>query len=369
MSDINKQAISTRSIPADVVRVVALLMIIALHTILNFTVRPDFFATKVWFIFEPFVVFSKAGIPLFFMLSGFLVIHKNRNIKDNLYKTFRRIIVPLCFFSIINIIIAYFKFDFTSSASSDFWQSQLVRVTNFPSSWLWFLVVLAFLYLLNPVWQLILTNDKNKKIAIYILTLTFIFSIFATFIKFPSLKNEILYNNFTGWLGYVFLYLYGGVLRANWINIKNNWLNKYLVIIGFFMVVTGDFYTSYAKINNIDFIWSGYFFDYLSLPNILLSVGLFNILMMSKYSILEKSNAGIRINKFLKWLAGLSFGIYLIHSYVVSFFTDVIKFDFDHLQINVYLYNFLNYFLVLSISMVITYLISKIPKLRAVIGG
>lgn len=369
MHHLNKQVDNPRSISADVVRVVALLMIIALHTILNFTVRPDFFATKAWFFLEPFVVFSKAGIPLFFMLSGYLVISKNRAIKENLYKTFRRIILPLCFFSVINIIIAYFKHDFSTSTMLDFWQGQLIRITNFPSSWLWFLVVLAFLYLLNPVWQLILSDDKNKKIALYFLVLTFLFSILATFIKFPSMKNEILYNNFTGWLGYVFLYFYGGILRVGWLNPVKYRQNIIFIISGFTTVAIGDFYTSYAKINNIDFIWSGYFFDYLSLPNILLSVGLFNILIVSNYLVLKKSNAGKRLNSFIIWLAGLSFGIYLIHSYVVSFFTDVIKFDFDHLQINVYLYNFLNYFLVLSISMVITYLISKIPKLRAVIGG
>lgn len=367
MHNIKNQAAVQRSMSADVVRVTALLMIVALHTILNFTVRPDFFATKVWFLFEPLVVLSKAGIPLFFMLSGYLVINKNRTIKDNLYKTIKRILIPLCFFTIINIIIASFKFDYAGSDLAAFWQGQLIRVTNFPSSWLWFLVVLAFLYLLNPVWQLIFTNEKNKKIAIYILVLTFLFSIFATFIKFPSLKNETLYNNFTGWLGYVFFYLYGGVIRNNWFNIKyrNNIL---LIIIGFVMVAVGDFYTSYAKINNIEFIWSGYFFDYLSLPNVLLSLGLFNILIMSDYSALNSNILGKRLYATITWLAGLSFGIYLIHSYVVSFFTDVIAFDFDHLGINVYLYNFLNYFLVLGISTIIVFLIRKTPKLRAVIG-
>lgn len=369
MHNSNKQTTSARTISADVIRVVALLMIIALHTILNFTIRPDFFATKVWFFFEPFVIFSKAGIPLFFMLSGYLVINKNRAIIENLYKTYRRILIPLFFFSVLNIIIAYFKFDFSNYSALDFWQGQLIRVTNFPSSWLWFLVVLAFLYLLNPIWQLIFSNEKNKQIALYILFLTFLFSVFATFIKFPSMKNEILYNNFTGWLGYVCLYLYGGVIRAKWFSMVKFRSNILFIIIGFIMVAIGDFYTSYAKINNIEFIWSGYFFDYLSIPNLLLSIGLFNVLINADYSVLKNNNIGVKIYSFIKWLAVLSFGIYLIHSYVVSIFTDVLKIDFDHLQINVYLYNFLNYFLVLGISAIITYLISKIPKIRAVIGS
>jgi peptidoglycan/LPS O-acetylase OafA/YrhL len=223
------------------------------------------------------------------------------------------------------------------------------------------------MYLLNPVWQLIFNNSKNRNVVRYIVLLSFLFSVIVTIIKFPSLKNDIFYNNFTAWLGFLFFYLYGGLIRNNWINISNK-VNIGLVIFSFFAIMIGDFFTAFANVYHLNFIWNGYTFDYLSIPVILLSVGLFNILIKADYHWISENNIGQKFPHILKWLAGLSFGIYLIHSYVVSIFTDKIGFAFDKLSINVYLYNILNYSLVLTISLIITYVIKKTPKLKMVIG-
>jgi surface polysaccharide O-acyltransferase-like enzyme len=368
-SGIQKNSINnSRLIGVDFIRVIAMLMVLVLHTIISFTMRPDFFATKLWFVVEPISAISKPAVLLFFMMSGFLVINKSRTIQENWKKTKKRIFIPLCFFSILNIIYAFSNFHYNGSNGVEFLQSQLVRVTNFPSSPLWFLVVLLFLYLLNPVWQTIFGDSKNRNLGRYLVLLSFIFSAIVTIIKFPSLKNDIFYNNFTAWLGFLFFYLYGGLVRNNWININNNKINTVLVIFSFIAIMIGDYFTAFANVYNLNFIWNGYTFDYLSIPVILLSVGLFNILIRANYRWISENNAGRKFLQGLKWLAGLSFGIYLIHSYVVSIFTDKIGFDFNKITINVYLYNILNYSLVLTISLIITYIIKKTPKFRMVIG-
>ena len=201
-----------RIINADLIRVVAMLMVIFLHTILNFTIRPDFFATKLWFLFEPIAALSKSSVLLFLILSGYLVISKERTIEENSQKILKKIVIPLAFFEFLNVV----------------------------------------------------------------------------------------------------------------------------------------------------YIWTNYTRNYLSIPVIMIAVGLFNFLLNLNLSQFR--------TKILTQIAQLSFGIYLIHPYVISFFTDIIKFDFNCLEINVYLYNFLNVILVLGISSLITIIIKKIPKLRAIIG-
>jgi surface polysaccharide O-acyltransferase-like enzyme len=359
---------SSRLISVDILRVLAMLMVLVLHTILSFTMRPDFFATKLWFIVEPICAISKPAVLLFFMVSGYLVINKNRTIRNNWQKTKKRIMVPLAFFAVLNIIYAFSNFHYTGSNGILFLQQQLVRVTNFPSSPLWFLVVLLFLYLLNPVWQVLFADNKNRNIARYIVLLSVIFSAFITIIKFPSLKNDFFFNNFTAWIGFLFFYLYGGLIRNNWINISNNKINIGLVIFSFLAIVIGDYFTAFANVHHINFIWNGYTFDYLSIPVMLLSVGLFIIIIKENFSWVNANNIGRKAVNGLKWLAGLSFGIYLIHTYVVSIFTDKIGFSFDKLSINVYVYNILNYTLVLTISLIITLIIKNIPKFKMVIG-
>ena len=86
-----------RLLNADLIRVIAMLMVIFLHTILNFTIRPDFFPSKLWFVFEPIVAISKTCVLLFFMLSGYLVIAKKRSIQENINKTIKKIVTPLFF--------------------------------------------------------------------------------------------------------------------------------------------------------------------------------------------------------------------------------------------------------------------------------
>ncbi len=358
---------NSRIISVDLIRIVAMLMVISLHTILNFTLRPDFFATKLWFILEPVIAISKTSVLLFFMLSGYLVLSKSRNIQENWQKTQKRILVPLLFFSVINLFFEYYKFNFTHATFFDFLQAQLVRITNFPSSPLWFLVVLLVLYLLNPIWQLLFADEKKPDLALYLIKVTFLFAILSTLLKFPSLRNTTFYNNFTGWIGFVFFYLYGGALFRKWIRPLSNKLNWILFGLGLIATIVGDYYTSYAAIHSIHFIWSGYFFEYQSIPITLMAVSLFNILISYKYEFLSVSKFGQLAKPWISWLAGLSFGIYLIHSYIVTVLLQV-GFDFNKMSMNVYVYNFLNYAIVFFISLLITLGIKQIPKLRWILG-
>ncbi len=346
---------------ADLVRVLAMLMVILLHTILNFTIRPDFFATKLYFLFEPIIAIAKTCVLLFFMLSGYLVIAKQRSIKDNFNKTWQKILLPLAFFSLVNVVYAWTKFPYNGTNLQDFITSQLQSVVNFPSSPLWFLVVLFFLYLLNPVWQLIFKNAQTKNIAKFVTFLALIFSLLTTIIGFLVNRTDLFFNNFTAWTGFAFFYLYGALAKNKWIKIDKQKINISLLLIGVTFTMVGDYLTMWQKAHSINFIFNDYTGDYLSISVLMTAVALFNILMSLDLSKIK--------NNVLTWLANLSFGIYLIHTYVISFFTDIAGFDFNKLQINVYLYNFLNVFLVFSISLFMTIVIKKIPKVRNLIGG
>lgn len=346
---------------ADLVRVLAMFMVILLHTILNFTIRPDFFATKLYFLFEPIIAVAKTCVLLFFMLSGYLVVVKQRSIKDNLSKTSQKILLPLAFFSLLNVIYAWTKFTYDGMNLKDFVFSQLQGLVTFPSSPLWFLVVLFFLYLLNPVWQLIFKNTQTKNIAKFVTFLALIFSLLTTVASFLANKNDLFFNNFTAWTGFAFFYLYGALAKNKWIKIDNQKFNILLMLLGIILTMVGDYMTMWQKAHSINFIFNDYTGDYLSISVLATSVALFNILMSLDLSKI-KSNS-------LPWLANLSFGIYLIHTYVISFFTDIVGFDFNKLNMNVYLYNLLNIFLVFSISLLLTIIIKKIPKVRNLIGG
>ncbi len=345
-----------------------MLMVVCLHTILSFTLREDFFATKAWFILEPIVAFSKIGVLLFFMISGYLVINKNRSIVDNWKITKKRILVPLCFFSILNFGYELYKFSLMGKSQSLFWKEQLSNINNFPNSPLWFLVVLLFLYLLNPVWQTLFTKERDSSLALYVTKMSLSFSLLVTIIKFFSHDHTVFFNSFTLWIGYVFFYLYGGLVRNNWVSFNKVRINLAMITIGLLSILVGDFYTLFRNAHSLGFIWSGYFFEYLSIPIIMLAVGTFNLFVSNDFSWTNKKLSHNIIN-VIEMFAGLSYGVYLIHPFVASIFTDILGFDFDKLSMNVYLFNFINYFLVLGISVLVSFLIVKTPGLRLTIGG
>ena len=351
-----------RLLNADLIRVIAMFMVIFLHTILNFTIRADFFVTKLYFLLEPIAAISKTCVLLFFMLSGFLVISKNRTIKENLKKTSLKILLPLGFFTLVNIFYAWTKFSYNGSNGNQFISDQLHRMIRFPSSPLWFLVVLFFLYFLNPFWQLIFSKSKNLKLARFLTASTLIFSLASAIIEHSVGKLDAISTNLTAWTSFVFFYLYGGLVRNKWIKINNQKLNLSLIGLGFTLTVLGDFFSMQQEIiNSSFFIWSNYTSSYLSIPVTMMAIGIFNFVLS-----INLSNFKFPV---LAWISNLSFGIYLIHIYVVSMLTDVIGFDFNRMQINVYLYNLLNVLLVFSISMMLTLFLKRIPKVKAIIGG
>lgn len=351
----------TRSVNVDVIRVTAMMMVVFLHTILNFTIRTDFFATKLWFLLEPVAALSKTCVLLFFMLSGYLVISKERSLRDNFDKTFNKILIPLTFFTLVNIAFAWSKFAYDGNNLGEFVLAQLKRMATYPSSSMWFLVVLTFLYLLNPVWQLILNKGERPSLARWLTWLALAFSLMVTFFEYPAQKTGIIFSSSTAWLGYVFFYLYGGLVKNKWVEFNRQKLNLLLIGGGLVATMIGDYLTMWQKVHGVSFAWNDYTGNYLSVPVTVMAIGLFNWLLSINLEWLK--------SRLLIMVASWSFGIYLIHTYVVAIFTDYLGFDFNKLAINVYLYNLLNVALVVAISAVVTIVWRRLPGLKKLIGG
>lgn len=354
---------NNRNVAADIIRILAMFFVIIMHTVYNFSLRPDFFATKLWYILEPVSAISKTCVLLFFMLSGYLVLNKKRTITENWQKTLQRIIIPLFSFSLINIVYQWFRYQYTIDRFIKFIFMQLSRMTDFPGSPLWFLVVLMFLYLLNPLWNLVYLKNEHKQLARYLTFLAFGLGLTATFIKFPANKIDTMFSNFTGWVGYAGFYLYGGLVRNKWIKHKRQATNLLIFALGFLLTGLGDFATGFSEVHQTPYIWKTYTGVFTSVPVTVMAIGLFNILINLTYNKVNKS-----ICQFIFWLSGLSFGIYLTHTFVVSILNDYLRFSFDFVAMNVYIYILLNFSLVFFISLLLTQVIKTIPYFNKIIG-
>ncbi len=355
---------SHRSINADVIRIIAMLMIIVMHTFLSFTLRPDFFQTPIYFLLEPISVVSNSGVLLFFILSGYLVVGKKRSIKDNLKKTAIKLGIPFVFFAMINLLISIQQI-FTAHLGMNYFISDLLKqILKFPNSSLWFLIVLMSLYALNPVWELVFASDETKKQAMYLLKSAFIFTFLITLAEYltgHSQPASPIFNNFTAWLGYACFYLYGAAAKRSWVNIQNQKLNFTLITLGFVLSIGSNYFSKLLAQEGISYFWLNYNQSTTSPAVAMIAIGIFNQLMTMN---LQKFKS-----QALIYLSQLSFGIYLIHTNVVALLTTYIGFDFDHITMNIYLYNIVNFSLVLGLSIILAAIMHKTKGLKMLIGS
>ena len=353
-----------RIINADAIRILAMLMIIVMHTFLSFTIRPDFFQTPIYFLLTPIAVVSNAGVLLFFMLSGYLVVGKKRSIKENLQKTIIKLGIPFVFFSLINLAISIQQMSVAHFGIDYFVADLLKQILKFPNSSLWFLIVLMSLYALNPLWELVFSSDGTKNLARYLLKLAFIFTFLITLADYVTGTNPVaspVFNNFTAWMGYACFYLYGAAAKRSWVHIQNQKLNFFLIAVGFSLAFSSNYFSQLFAKDGTSYFWVNYNQSTTSPALAMIAIGIFNQLMMMNLQKLR--------SKAIIYLSQLSFGIYLIHTNIVALLTTYLGFDFDHIHMNIYLYNLVNFSLVFGISFILVAIISRIKGLKMLIGS
>lgn len=363
---------SERNTSIDVIRIVGMLMVLVLHTFRNFVERPDFFATPLYWTLLPVVVFSMPAVLIFFVLSGYLVLPKQRSIRDNFERTVDRLVVPLFFFESLNMLYSFGTI-WSMGVPLDtslitFITHELERITRFPSSPLWFLYVLIGFYLLNPLLQPIFSQNK-KRLAQYVTILAFSLPFLVVLLEYPAGRYDQIWTNFTGWITCVFYYLYGGLLAKGWgVQLKTRqWVG--VVFIALTCHVGADYVWNLSgqAITGVYF-WLLQIVWFLS--PLLIALSIVHILLSIDWSKIFRGARTYNVwAKATAFLATLSFGVYLVHPILID---PVIRYwagwYFDNSGMHPALWNILNFGLVLVGSVLLTLAVRKIPYLRKVIG-
>jgi peptidoglycan/LPS O-acetylase OafA/YrhL len=133
------------------------------------------------------------------------------------------------------------------------------------------------------------------------------------------------------------------------------------------MEVTGVYFSIVHKMSGTSFIFDGYFTDNIAIPPLLMAVGLFHIFIDVKNITIINSAVSKYITQCIQILATLSYGVYLTHEFISQSLADIFGWSIDSIHINIYLYNGLYFAITLFGSMAITFIISRIPKLRIII--
>ncbi len=335
----------------DFLRIAACIAVIVLHVSAKKYESVDV-GSYPWFVFNIYNSLSRWGVPVFVMISGalFLDPEKQLDLKKLYSVNFVRIVTAFLFWS------AFY-------AAVDYITGTRLRtvVFNFMSGGvhLWFLYMIAGLYLIVPLVRRI---TESKKHTVYFLVLALVFTV-----VFYTSKSLISYvdSRFAGSLdvvsnelsmkfvcGYTGYFILGHFLHRYEISKKIRGVIYTLGIFGYAATVLMTYVFS-KKANGLDPV----FLDSFSAGVMLEAVAVF---VFFKYHTPELKN--IKIQKLILQVSKCSFGIYLVHFIIQRYSREI--FHVSPLKYNPIITVPLISGGVFVVSLIISYILNKIPIVK-----
>lgn len=317
----------------DLLRVIALMMIILMHSPMPHS-APGYVLSCLSYLTAP-------GIGLFFMISGALLLGTELPMGVFLKKRFTKVVFPLLFWTLFYV---------GDKAFLEGWGAErlLTSVISIPFSAqghgvLWFMYTLAGLYLLAPILSKWLKAASKGEVEFYLLlwAITLLYPYLNKFLIINESNTGILYY-FSGYLGYFVL---GYYLNEYYIFKVWHLVIALLLVIG----IPVALYGSGIEFDFYEMLW------YLSMPVALMA-------FIWHVSISKCPNHKI---EFITEVAKLSFGIYLVHIFVmrrVLYQVDFLRELPSEIQIPVISIT------TFIVSLVLVWLISRLPFSKYLIG-
>lgn len=283
-----------RFFPLDFLRVIALFCIIWCHTN-NIEYDSLLFEKFKWFL-------GKCGVPIFFMLSGYLAFPFKGDIKEYILKKSKRILIPFFIWIVIYVFVAW-DLGFNLFAGD---------LLNKASAHLWFIYVIVGLYLLVPILSPFLENAVQNILKFYLMIwgITSIYPLLFSITNTTFTEHNIMYTlyYFYGFIGFFVLgYYFKRFPNTKLLKIPTS----IALIILTFLLIGSYFYMFDCHTVEIS--------DYKGLPMILYSIAVFalfkNIALHIQNGFVIKIMTSLSIN---------SFGIYLVHMLIVFYIYPII---------------------------------------------
>jgi len=338
----------------DFIRVTAVYLVILAHVSGQLTNIWGQISEDQWIIADIYGGIARASVPLFFMISGYLLLPRSENLRDFYAKRVTKVLIPLVVWSLI--YLGWYCGGHPNACTPSLIQDLLlVQGTSYH---LWFLYSLLSIYLVLPVLRLMIRPDTDQKLLWYLIILWLIFKPTLTIAnRFWNFRINISAPLATGFVCYFLLgYLLGGIA-----------LSRLKIILS---IVMWSFSTLVTIVGTYLFtkssgIYDGFFYDFVSLNVILASGAAFILLRwISEAPIF----ASPQVHMLTRSLATGAFGIYLIHVIVI----EVLSFGIPFPHVNAFIGNAiwsvpLVGVIVFILSYWIVWVMQKIPVIKQIV--
>ncbi len=275
----------------DVIRASAIIMVVLGHTTACFLLSFSDLHIGWWWLGTLLFSLAHASVPMFFMISGMLLLNpeKNDSLTDFFQKRFIKVFIPFLFWTFVYLIWrVYFHGEILS-----FKQTLRDIIVGPMYVHLWFLYVILALYLVTPILRVYVRNASISNL-VYFVAIWFI--IIAAC---PAFR--------TGTFGFVGYFVLGYLFR--YVNLSKKYTSFVLVIAIGVTIFTA--FGTYVLTLRAGGEYNGYFFDTLRPNIIILSACMFWLLKTLPCNRILIKVPSCR--NVISLLSSASFGIYLIH--------------------------------------------------------
>jgi surface polysaccharide O-acyltransferase-like enzyme len=300
---IQKPVARNRYLWADLIRIIAIFAVIAIHVD---TFGP--YWNKIpwidWWAANVYNAIIRFAVPILFILSGYLLLDKQEDDRTFFSKRFSKVIIPLVAWSMIYMVFAH-KYDVFSIFTIEFVQKFLANDIFYH---LYFLYYIIGLYLITPLLRRILAH-ANMYDVYYFLILWFIFTPVNQLIGLLGYNIGIPVEAATGNLG---LYLTGYAIKKIQITDKIIYLSGAVVVTSLIVMIFGSYFMS---------VNSGKFDKVLtstSITQTTYAICLF-ILLRESLGHMTLTMPYMKIENIIGAVAEASMGIYLVHPMLLHY--------------------------------------------------
>lgn len=289
------------SIWLDYVRVIATFCVVLLHSAAPLLNKFDSLPAQNWWAGNFYDSLTRVCVPLFFMVSGALLLGKSESAGDFFKKRAAKVLLPLFAWSLIYL---FWRVFYESSAEFSFYSFYSMAVSPIYYH-LWFLYAVIGLYLFIPILRLIMLNAPECYLKYYV-ALWFLAASLVPLVEWGTgLKSQVDLRSVSGMSGYLMV----GFLVARQRTSNGMILSALILFVACTCVTLVATYLLTVRNGGV---FDGYFYGYLT-PNVIIAS--VSVALIIKYSVgrFELLHRAVVV-EWVKSLSSTSFGVYLIHA-------------------------------------------------------
>ena len=297
----------------------------------HFSTSPEWFSAN---LIHAVFIFA---VPIFFMISGAMLLDFNKkyDLKTYFTKRINKAVIPYILWSLFGLIFQIYYLNTINVTDVNLTYILTGLATGKLVSIYWFFISLFLLYIsLTIVSRFIDTKQK----CFYALIITFMINFFLTL------------HDHHPMVGYLFYSLFGYYVHKYGVNEKTRKIFYILSAIGFLIILFGTYFLSLNE-GKIVII----FRLYNNLPILFYSTGLFILLKYNYHKFMDNEI----INKIVSSIEYYTLGIYLVHWYILQVLVKTLNIDITSL-----IYRFFSPFIVIPLCVLIIYILRKIPLVK-----